>query len=53
MHVKDTLIQLVGMIIREKFPNRLEGDVKMYIEQIKKGYIEDWIFEAVIDKMYD
>jgi len=53
VHVKETLVSLVGIIIREKHPHKLEGDVKYMIEQIRKGYIDEWISEAVIDRMYD
>lgn len=53
VHVKDTLINLVGMILRERYPLKQETEVKSMIEAIKKGFIEDWITEKVMDRMYD
>jgi hypothetical protein len=51
--VKDTLINLVELVLRERFPMKLELDIKNMLEMVKKGYIEEWILSKVIDKMYD
>ena len=53
VHVKDTLINLVELVLRERFPMKLELDIKNMLEMVKKGYIEEWILSKVIDKMYD
>lgn len=44
MHVRDTLFQLVKVIIRDKYPNKSETDLAKQMEIIRDGRIEDWIW---------
>jgi len=51
--VRDTLFQLVRVIIRDKHPNRSETDIAKQMEVMREGKIEDWIWLKILDKMYE
>ncbi len=53
MHVKDTLLQLVKVIYKDKYPLKSETDVQAYLEQTQQGKIEEWIWMKILDKMYE
>jgi len=53
VHVRDTLFQLVKVIIRDKYPNKSENDLAKQMEIIRDGRIEDWIWQKILDKMYE
>lgn len=53
MHVKDTLLQLVKVIYKDKYPLKSEPDVQAYLEQTQAGKVEDWIWLKILDKMYE
>ena len=53
LHVKDTLLQLVKVIYKDKYPQKSEPDVLRYLEQTQQGKIEDWIWLKILDKMYE
>jgi hypothetical protein len=53
MHVKETLLQLVKVIYKDKYPLKQEPDVQVYLEQTQSGKIEEWIWTKILDKMYE
>jgi hypothetical protein len=53
VHVRDTLFQLVKVILRDKYPNKSETDLSRQMEMIRDGRIEDWIWQKILDKMYE
>jgi len=53
MHVKETLLQLVKVIYKDKYPLKQEPDVQTYLEQTQHGKIEEWIWTKILDKMYE
>lgn len=53
MHVKDTLLQLVKVIYKDKYPLKSEPDVQAYLEQTQQGKIEEWIWTKILDKIYE
>ena len=52
-HVKDTLVMLMKALIRERHPLKQEADINLYMDQIQKGYVDEWIWRKIIEKMYD
>ena len=52
-HVKDTLLQLVRVIYKDKYPLKSEADVQKYLDDTQNGKIEDWIWTKILDKMYE
>jgi len=52
-HVKDTLVMLMKALIRERHPLKQEADINLYMDQIQKGYIDEWVWRKIIEKMYD
>jgi hypothetical protein len=57
VHVKNTLLQVLKAIFREKFPLKSEPDLNAMIEGLKKqggvGRLEEPIWKKVIQRMYD
>ncbi|CDW87543.1 UNKNOWN [Stylonychia lemnae] len=53
MHVKDTLANLLKILVREKHHLKSEGEIIQICEQIQVGFIEDVYWKKIINKMYD
>ena len=53
MHVKDTLSNLLKILIREKHHLKSEGEVVQIQEQIQNGVVEDHFWKKIVNKMYD
>ena len=53
VHVKETLLSLVKVIIKDKHPLKSELEVQRMLENIQKGRIEDWMWQKIIERMYD
>lgn len=53
MHVKDTLLTLVKVIYKDKYPLKSEPDVQAYLDKCQNGQIEEWIWMKILDKMYE
>jgi hypothetical protein len=53
MHVKDTLVSLLKVLLKDKFPFKSEGEISKMIEGIQNGTMEDWMWKKIIEKMYD
>lgn len=56
MHVKDTLANLLKILIREKHHLKSEGEIAQMCEHIATssgGVIEDPYWKKIVNKMYD
>ena len=53
MHVKDTLGSILKLLVKDRYPLKVEVEVNKMIEQINTGVIEEWMWRKIIDKMYD
>lgn len=53
IHVKDTLISLVKVMLKDKFPLKSEKDIQKMLDQIQNGKIEDWMWLKILEKMYE
>lgn len=53
LHVKETLQNLLKILLREKFHLKTEGEISGLIDTIQQGTIEDWQWKKIINKMYD
>lgn len=53
MHVKDTLSNLLKVLLKDRFPFKVEAEIIKMLEQILNGFIEEWMWRKIIDKMYD
>ena len=53
MHVKDTLGSILKLLVKDRYPFKVEVEVNKMIEQINTGVIEEWMWRKIIDKMYD
>ena len=53
MHVKDTLINLVKVLLKEKQPLKSEKDIQKMLDAIEKGKIDDWMWLRIMEKMYE
>ena len=53
MHVKDTLINLVKVMLKDKFPLKSEDQIKKMLDTVQNGKIEDWMWLKILEKMYE
>jgi hypothetical protein len=53
MHVKDTLFNLLKVLLKDKFTFKGESEIMKMLEQIQGGLIEEWMWRKIIEKMYD
>lgn len=53
MHVKDTLVSLLKVLLKDKFPFKTEAEIQKMLDQIQHGTMEDWMWKKIIEKMYD
>lgn len=52
-HVKETLINLVKVMLKEKHPLKRENEIKSMLDTIEKGKIEEWMWQRILEKMYE
>ena len=52
-HVKETLIQLVKVMLKDKYPLKVEKDIQKMVDGIQNGYIEEWMWMKILDKIYE
>jgi hypothetical protein len=52
-HVKDTLLQLVKVILKDKYPLKSESAIGGMMDTIQNGRIDEWIWCKILDKMYE
>lgn len=53
MHVTETLNQLLKVILKEKFFHKSEAEINKLIPKIQTGFIEDWQWQKIIERMYE
>lgn len=55
MHVKETLVSLLRVLIKDKWPFKSEAEVGKIIEGVQgaNGQMEEWMWRKIIEKMYD
>ena len=46
-------MQLVRIILQERFPTKQEAEMKRMVTAIKEGTIDEWIMHKILNKMYD
>lgn len=52
-HVKDTLLNLVKVMLKDKNPLKSERDIQIMLDSIQNGHIDDWMWLKILDKMYE
>lgn len=53
MHVKDTLLNLLKVLFKDKFPFKGEAEVSKMMDSTVNGIIDEWMWRKIIEKMYD
>ena len=53
LHVKDTLLQDVKTIYKEKYPLKSETDVQKFLVKTQSGKIDEWIYSKILSKKYE
>ena len=53
MHVKETLVSLLKVLLKDKNPFKSEAEISKMVEKIQSGNMEDWMWRKIIEKMYD
>lgn len=53
MHVKETLANLLKVLLKEKNTFKSESEIQKMLEKIQCTTIDDWMWRKIIEKMYD
>lgn len=53
MHVQDTLNTLLRGVLKEKYPHKSEQGITQLYDQITNGFIDDFYWARIIERMYD
>lgn len=53
MHVKDTLVSLLKVLLKDKYPFKSEAELTKMIENIQNTSMDEWMWRKIIEKMYD
>lgn len=53
MHVKETLVSLLKVLLKDKNPFKSESEIAKLVERVQNGNMEDWMWRKIIEKMYD
>jgi len=53
MHVQETLNSLLKIILKEKYPNKSEIGINDMYLQIWNGFVDDFYWARIIERMYD
>lgn len=53
MHVKDTLSNLLKVLLKDRFPFKVEAEIIKMLDHILLASIEEWMWLKIIEKMYD
>lgn len=51
--MKDTLANLVKVMLKDKYPLKSESDIQKMLDAVDKGRIEDWMWLKILEKMYE
>lgn len=41
------------VILKDKYPTKSEPDCQRLLESIQQGRIDEWIWNKILDKMYE
>lgn len=52
-HVKETLVGLLRVLLKERHQFKSETDISKMQESILSGTIDEWMWKKIIEKMYD
>ena len=52
-HVKDTLQNLVKVMLKDRNPLKGERDITRMLDAITGGVIDDWMWKKILEKMYE
>ena len=53
MHVKDTLLSLLKVLLKDKNPFKSESEIQKMLDSIQNSVMEEWMWRKIIEKMYD
>lgn len=53
MHVQETIVNLLKVVIREKYPHKSEIGINQIQDQIMNGFIDDSFWARIVERMYD
>ena len=53
MHVRDSILHMLRLVLREKYPLKSEAEIAKECESIQNGCIEEWQWRKIINKMYE
>lgn len=53
MHVKETLLSLLKVLLKDKNPFKSEAEIQKMLDGIQNGVMEEWMWRKIIEKMYD
>ena len=51
--VKDTLTNLIKVILKDKYPLKSEKEILKMLETVQKGKIEDWMWRKILEHEYE
>ena len=40
-------------MLKDKHPLKTEGDIQKMLDNVIKGKVDDWMWNKIIDRMYD
>ena len=46
-------MSLVKVMLKDKHPLKTEGDIQKMLDNVIKGKVDDWMWNKIIDRMYD
>ena len=52
-HVRDTLLSLVKVMLKDKHPLKGETDIQRMLDRIKEGTIDESMWLKILEKMYE
>jgi hypothetical protein len=53
MHVKDTLLSLLKVLLKDKNPFKSETEINKLLDFVQNSTMEEWMWRKIIEKMYD
>jgi hypothetical protein len=52
-HVKETLLNLVKVMLKDRYPLKSETHIQKLLENVQNGRIEEHMWTKILEKMYD
>ena len=52
-HVRDTLLSLVKVMLKDKYSLKGETDIQRMLDRIKEGTIDESMWLKILEKMYE